>query len=69
MAKQYFPGSNTCATCMHWTGARDVDMYGAWVKVDSATTKGKCTCKSSWNGVAREAGYMCGSYKKFPALR
>ena len=69
MSQQYPSNWKNCATCVFWTGYRDVDTFGNYIKVDSAQTKGKCMCRGSgWCRTERTAGSTCNSHLKWPVL-
>ena len=67
---QTYPSSwKHCATCVYWTGRRDIDIFGQRITVDSTQTKGRCMCRSSgWYRVETAASLTCNGFLKWPAL-
>ena len=69
MAQKYPSNWKHCATCVYWTGHRDVDFFGQWVSVDSTQTKGRCMCRcGGWSRQETPASLNCSAYLKWPAL-
>ena len=68
MSQSYPSNWKKCATCVYWTGPREVDTFGIRITVASATTEGRCMCRSAHYRVNRDAGFICSSYVKWPAL-
>lgn len=68
MAEKYPSNWKKCATCVYWTGPREVDYFGNWVTIDSIRIKGRCMCRSGAYRVEKDGSYVCTSYLKWPAL-
>ena len=69
MAERFPSNWKRCATCVFWTGPREVDYWGNWVSIDSLRTRGRCMCRSGSFRIERERGYSCTGYLKWPALQ
>lgn len=69
MAQKYPSNWEKCATCVYWTGHRDVDFFGQWVTVASSQTPGRCMCRRGSFRVEKAAGYICSAFEKWPALQ
>lgn len=68
MSQKYPSSWKKCATCVYWTGPREVDFFGQWVTIDSMQTKGRCMCRSGLFRVEKEGNFVCNAYTKWVAL-
>ena len=68
MSQKYPSNWKRCATCVYWTGPREVDTFGMWVSTDSSQTKGRCMCRAGSYRIEKECNYTCQAYLKWPAL-
>lgn len=68
MSQKYPSNWKFCATCVYWTGPREVDYWGKWITIDSSQTKGRCMCRSGSFRTEKPGGYTCYSFKKWEAL-
>ena len=63
-----FPSNwQRCATCVWWTGHREVDYFGNYVSVESRD-KGRCMCRQGWYRQEREGSAQCSAHEKWKAL-
>ena len=68
MAEKVPSNWKRCATCVYWTGPREVDTFGNYVTTASGSTEGRCMCRSGSYRVSKCANYVCMAYVKWPAL-
>ena len=68
MAQKFPSHWKKCATCVYWTGPREVDYMGMWVSTASNETKGRCMCRAGFYRVERAAWLDCPKHEKWPAL-
>ncbi len=70
MSQQYPASWKQCATCSYWTGSRETNCFGEWVKVDSPMSKGKCMCRGNgWTNQEKQANSSCLSFSKWTVLK
>lgn len=69
MAQKYPSNWERCATCVYWTGPREVDYWGSWVTIASMRTMGRCMCRGSNFRIERDGNFVCSAYVKWPALQ
>ncbi|MBP3391945.1 MAG: hypothetical protein J6L76_04075 [Clostridia bacterium] len=70
MSQMYPHSWKLCATCGYWTGTRETNIFGEWVRVDSSMAKGNCLCRTSgWRTTPRQADSSCASYEKWVGLK
>lgn len=69
MSQKYPSNWQKCATCVFWTGPREVDLFGNWVTIDSMNTKGRCMCRSGSFRIERAGSFVCSAFLKWPALQ
>ena len=69
MSERYPSSWKKCATCVFWTGPREVDTFGIWVSIDSSQTKGRCMCRGGSFRVEKPGSYVCNCYIKWMALQ
>lgn len=56
-----------CATCVWWTGPREVDYFGQYVSFDK-NDEGRCMCRNGWYRVERDGKGTCSAHEKWKAL-
>ena len=70
MSQQYPASWKQCATCVYWMGARETNVFGERVTVESAMAKGACMCRNSgWFKQQRQACSSCVKFEKWPVLK
>ena len=70
MAQQYPYSWNYCATCAYWTGVRETNYFGEWVKVDSYDSRGKCMCRGNgWTNHEKQACASCPKHERWAPLK
>jgi len=68
--QRYSKTSKTCATCMFWSGKREIERMGEQVLIPVTNASGKCQAPSGGcRGREKTCGSVCSSWKKLSILK